>query len=188
MLRTRAKQATLTVLCAGALLLSGCAAETTATVDPDPAPSETPETIEGKEFPPQDELLTELAAVDPESLGDDCSALTELERINALTAQLSPQSVGDTLDERLAQTAGLFERLSAVSALPDEADSWRGIADAATTAEDALAAYGGTVGNAEVLTALGELSIAYQGAADAHADEVAARCGVDLQSLLATGD
>ncbi|WP_440312547.1 hypothetical protein [Leucobacter chromiireducens] len=188
MLRTRAKQTVLTVLCAGALLLSGCANETTATVDPDPVPSETPETIAGKTYPPQEELLAELAAVDTESLSDDCSALVELERINTLTAQLSPQSVGDTLDERLAQTSGLFAQLSAVSEFPDEAESWSSIANAATSAEDALAAYGGTLGNAEVLTALGELSIAFQSAADAHAEELAARCGVDLQSLLATGD
>lgn len=182
-IRTRAAVAVL----AASLALLTCTACTEGTEARDPKPTTANEApsknAEVEQAAAQEQLLDELGALDPKKAKDDCSALKMIGEMNTLAQQLDPETVGTTLDDRLEQTAGYFERLTKLAKDPAEQAAWAKVDASARAVQEKLAQYGGEAMNEAVLTALGEYQASYQEAAEKNGDAIEERCGIDLAEL-----
>ncbi len=179
-------RSTMTTLCALALVAVLGATGCTSSEEVPEKPSTTATKDQGSpdsKDATQDEILAQIDGFDFTQATDECALLEDMRSLNGLTGQLNPDSVAQDLSSRLEQTQVIFTRLSELSPDPSEAKTWQQIVSASAHANDVLGAYGGAIGNDEVLTALGELSLVYKDAADQHGQALQERCNISPDEI-----
>ena len=185
-----AKRSKMTMLCAIALVAvlgaSGCTSSDEAEKNPSATTSKEQEEAQSRQAA-QDEILAEIDGFDFSKATNECALFEDMRSLNVLTGQLEPASVEKDLSGRLTQTQVIFTKLAELSEQPAEVKTWQKIVDTSKQANEVLGSYGGAIANDEVLTALGELALAYEEAADQHGQAIESRCSVSPDEIFVGG-
>jgi hypothetical protein len=143
-----------------------------------PSPSVSESAAEGTAAAPRE---------DPSISDDECVIAQGMVNLAAFTDQMSVDEVAASYSDSLRVTSDTFRKLASVTSVLDEASAWAAVADAAQSANEQLAIYGGEIYKEEVLNALLELKETFDAAAVSVIPALGERCGTDVTSLLPAG-